>query len=259
MKIIASILALLLVALAFGQGGYVGPKGYIGPNGYVGGAGAFTSASIVQPTIANPLASTCAQFPGTPTTCAMPLNVTSGNVLYVYVVAATTGTLGTPTKSSGTSTIGAFSAIGGGSTAGGEQQWYKASITGSGSLTLTSTFSTSNDVGLFPFEVSNDGGVDSGTNPVYEALNPFCTTGCNTVSITTVANGDLVLYANMFGASTTPSTLSPYTLSGSNNVTSSNQLPWLTGNYTEVTAGTVSGTFNQTSTAAYQDSAIAIK
>ena len=54
MKILASILALLLVALAFGQGGYVGPKGYIGPNGYVGGVsgGGSSPPTVVQAHIA---------------------------------------------------------------------------------------------------------------------------------------------------------------------------------------------------------------
>jgi hypothetical protein len=178
----------------------------------IGGGSGGALPSIVQPTAGNPLAATCAQFTAATNTCAYPVNLTAGNTAYVLITAGTAGTVGVPTCS-GTATVGTFTAVGAGSTAGGAQQWYKAAITGSGSCTVSETYSASTNVGVFPFEVSNDGGVDG--SPVYSLTSCFSTTGCTLASFTPGTTSDLVLTAVMSGATTvTYSSLTPYTLVG---------------------------------------------
>ena len=143
------------------------------------GAPAPGTASVVQPTSTYPLAAGCSTYNnggGNATTCAYPVNVTAGNEAYVLVIGA--GGAGTISAVScaGTATVGTFSTIGAGATLGGAvAQWYSAAITSSGSCTVSATYSAGANVAVFPYEVSNSNGPDSGVNPVYSSNTTNCT------------------------------------------------------------------------------------
>lgn len=227
-----------------------------------GGSG----ATIVQPTSGNPLLPGCANN-STTNTCALPLSVTSGNTLFVMIAAGATGTVGVPVKSAGTATIGTCTAVGSGSTAGGEQQWYTCAITGSGSLTISETFSTSTNVGVFPFEVNNSAGADTVTCTVgagsggacYHSSNPF-STAYVTTALTPTTAGDLILLARMGGTSQTFSALTPYTLSGQGPGTTGNNTSWFTGNFTNSGTSNVAGAYTTTpGSDTEQDGGLAVK
>ena len=214
-----------------------------------------SSATIVQPTSGNPLAAACAQFTGATNTCAYPINVTSGNKGYVLIVSQGAGTVATPTKSAGTATIGTITPATSASTVGGAMRWFTFSITGTGSLTISETFSTSGNIGVFPFEVSNSSGVDSSsTCTVGTAVGGACFHSSNTFStsyvtaaITPATAGDLLLIAEQNGTNQTISALTPYTISGQGPGTAGNDVSWFTANYTDSTTGNVAGTYTMTS------------
>lgn len=267
MKHILSIIGLSLLgfALAFSQSGVGGKGGFGGKGGSGGGTTATASPSIVQPTVANPLDPACAQF-STTNTCAYPLNVTSGNQGFVQIIANNTGTISTPTKSAGTATIGTITAVGAGcnvtgATCGGAQQWYTFAITGSGSLTISETFSSGLSLGVLLFEVSNYHSVD--TSPLYHAVSSsFCTSACALVSITPGTTSDLILAGLMTGNTGDTYTVTPYTLSGSGLGTVGNDVSWFTANYTAPSTSAISATFTPLSGLggnSYQDSALAVK
>lgn len=216
-----------------------------------------SGVSIVQPTSGNQLAAGCGYYAAT-ISCTMPVNVTSGNILRVYFGAQTTGTISSiPAKSSGTATVGTCSATGGGSTSGGVQQWYSCAITGSGSLTLSATFSATNNLVLFPFEIASDGGLDSGTNPTYSSGSCFAT-ACSNSSITTATANDLVINIAAGGASNTYSAYTPYASISSSNAPANN-VNFILGKYTAVSTGAVGGTFTTNTTINYLSSSLAIK
>ncbi len=217
--------------------------------------------AIVQPTAGNPLAQSCSIFASNPTTCAYPVNVTSGNQALVLAISGAAGTLGTPACSSGTATIGTFTAIGGGSSAGGVQQWFKAGITGSGSCTISVSVPASSNSAVLIFEVSGFNSVDTGTNPVYHSASCFTPTGCAAGSITPGTTSDLILFGITGGQSTTAySALSPYTSSGTGLGNAGNNNAWMTGNYTAPSTSAINPTFSQgAGTLTYQDSSMAVK
>lgn len=255
------VVAFFLCAIAsLGQGvKEVGPQKSFGSQNTF--APFFASApAVVQPTTGNPILDTCTNY-ATHVTCAYPINVTSGNEAYVFIATSGTSVIATPTCSSGTATIGTFTAVGAGSSAGGQQQWYRAAITGSGSCTVSETITggTSQYVGVFPFEVSNDGGVDSGTNPVYNSVSCFGPTTCNNVSITTSTANDLLLYVFMGGSTAVYSALTPYSVATNVNNPGGNQLAFLAGSYVSSTATTVGGTYTVSNTVNPWNSVIAIK
>jgi len=235
------------------------PEG--GVTGYSGGS----NATIVQPTSANPLAAACGQYVGgTTNTCSAPVNVTSGNELFILTAASSVQTLSAPTKSSGTATIGTITQIGSGCSATGtscegSMRWDQASITGSGSITITCNYGASTNVGCFPFEVSNYHSVDTG--PVYHGLTgSFCSSACALASITPGTANDLLLVVSVNGAYTS-STVTPYLLSGNGNLTGNN-ISWTTANYTAPNTSTINPTL--TPGTAYggqnpQDSVVAVK
>ena len=229
---------------------------------FTSGSAAYTISgggfSLVQPKSSNTLTSAgCGNYAST-VTCPMPINVTAGNALYIYLAfTQTSGTFGAPAKSSGTATIGTCTAIGSGSTAGGAQAWYTCSVTGSGSLTLSETASATNNLVMLPFEITGGTGVDSGTNPVY-TNNTCYSTSCSNVSITTVTSGDIVLNAIAGSSSITYSAITPYTAAGTS-AAAANNVDYYIGYYTAASAGAVNGTFTTNATAAYQQGILAIK
>lgn len=102
-------------------------------------------------------------------------NVTSGNKLVVYATRGTSTGTTTPSKNSGTATIGSFTARGLATEAALDdtlEQW-SADITGTGSLDILATFSTSQpDRGIMCVEVSgvsavdgSDADTDTGSDP----------------------------------------------------------------------------------------------
>lgn len=213
------------------------------------------ATAVVQPTAGNPLAASCADYNQTSISCAYPINVTAGNTAYVLVFVGAKATIGTPSCSSGTATIGTFTLIAN-NTRGGEMAWYSASITGSGSCTVSATITAaSTNETLLPFEVSGSGGIDSGTNPVFAY--PDCTATCSTPGITTSTANDLLLFGLMYPIpSATFSALTPYTLSGQDGTGPI----WMTGNYTAASAGKVNGSFsNSGASTNTQMSVLAIK
>lgn len=255
--LITSILA-LSCALSAAQG-LGGKAGIGGSAGLGGGATVSSGATVVQPTSGSPLNAACAQFTGGTNTCAYPVNVTSGNEAYVLIIAGGAGTIGTPTKSAGTATIGTFTSVAAACATGGEMQVFKAAITGTGSATISETFSTSTNIGVFPFEVSNDGGPDTGTNPVCHTSNPFSTSYV-TASVTTATANDVILLARMGGTTQVFTALTPYTLSGQGPGTAGNDTSWFTGNYTSASATTVNGSYTATpGSDTEQDIVVAIK
>ena len=112
--------------------------------------------------------------------------------------------------------------------------------------------------GVFPFEIANDSGLDTGTNPVYYEDGTYCTS-CTIASITTATANDLVLYVVMQDYATTYSALTPYTLSGQYSLVTGNENSWLTSNYTEVSAGTVTGSFTSSSGYQFFSMVVAVK
>ena len=137
-------------------------------------------------------------------------NVTSGNVVIVYCVSAGAVVCATPTKQSGTSTIGTFSAAG---TPGSNQALYCASVTGTGSLTVHgSGTSGTNNLTIVAGEAT---GVNCTVDAVAYATFSYCGS-CTWTSITTTVNGDLVIPFVQAGGNVTltmTSTFSPITFS----------------------------------------------
>lgn len=252
---------LLLFPIAcLAQGGIIGGSGRIGGSGMVGAGVASSAPSIVQPTVAHPLAGDCVYY-ANPNTCAMPQNVTAGNTLRLLLILDHTGcTFSTPTQSAGTATVGTFTLDGTGSSTDGSYAVYKAPITGSGSATISSGYTVCSTTyeGVFPFEIANDSGLDTGTNPVYYEDGTYCTS-CTIASITTATANDLVLYVVMQDYATTYSALTPYTLSGQYSLVTGNENSWLTSNYTEVSAGTVTGSFTSSSGYQFFSMVVAVK
>lgn len=225
----------------------------------VPGPGGLTSAAavtLVQPTTSNSIASTCSAYSGVTTiTCAFPLNLSAGNSIYVAVFIPGGNTVTSPLACSGTATIGSFSTIGSG---GNGINWYRATISGSGSCSLSTTMSSAGGMFIFPFEISSDGGADSGTNPVYNQT-AYSGATVTLTSITPATINDLIL--SVFFSQNNPNTyssLSTYTLVNQGNSTTSS---FFTGSYVAPATSAISPTATQSNTAFGNvwDSAISVK
>lgn len=224
--------------------------------------------TVVQPTSSHFWAvnsSGCAIYGSNPTTCAFPQNVSSGHGVYVHLMFGTTGTLATPT-SSGTATIGSFTEIGSGCDAattacGGAQAWYRASVTGSGTLTISDIPPASNNTSVHIWEIANDGGADSGTNPVYAYNNTGCTTGCaigGASGITPATTGDLIICDEAGSSAATISAVTPYTLIGQNSATGNN-LTDFAADYIAPSTSAITGTYTTSAADNMLNSCLAIK
>ena len=213
----------------------------------------------VQPTLAHPLAASCSTYTST-VSCAYPLNVTAGNIAYVLVIASAGGGTFSGVACAGTATVGTFSPIGAGASLGGGAvaQWYSAAITSSGSCTVSATYSAGANVAVFPYEVSNSNGPDSGVNPVYNSNTTYCT-ACSMVAITTSTTNDLLLYGQQQGGyAETYSAVTPYSVLSQSSKLGNNQ-SFLIAGYTASAAGSVSGTFTQTTGYPFVEGLLAIK
>jgi hypothetical protein len=132
--------------------------------------------------------------------CVFGSNVTSGQIVLFYEFESGGLTLQAPTKTAGTATIGTLTAVG---TPANNQAVYVASVTGTGSLTITgSATGGTNTFAVSGYALASTSTTTDGT-PSYVAYS-YCGS-CTGPTTTTSASGDMVItfWSSSVGPSTT--------------------------------------------------------
>jgi hypothetical protein len=207
-------------------------------------AAATLSAQTVVQTCTNGAYATSA-------TCTFGSNVTTGHVLAAWGGISGAYTLATPTNS-GTATTSAWTLAG--TQANGQGIWV-ASVTATGTLTITSSYTgSSSTFAVAAYELT---GATTTVDQVSYSTFAYCST-CGGPSITTTVGGDMVLN---FAAAFANSTFTATGVFGLNFSTYSAAAAWTTSGmyYAQAAAGAVSASWTLSAGTSGIASIIAIK
>lgn len=184
----------------------LGGKGKIGGKTLFGGGGGTATPGFVQHCQNSTFATSTTVATGS--NCSVG-NFTSGNTLYLHGIGLG-ATINAPTAGcgAGTATISAWTLPTGGS-GGSNQEWYTATVTGTGSCSIVVTGTGNADRPILIWEFTNGKTTVDGT-PGFAS--GFQTNTFNGPATTTSANGDVCLVGGAVnGASPDISINSPFT------------------------------------------------